>query len=89
MEFLEDTMLYVGFKPVVDDEKPYLGKWFDDSGLVRFTIDENEIYGRPYTVQDMGNDTYYIRLNDGSIFAYHFNTDVIDILNPEDYSPWD
>lgn len=88
MEFLEDTMLYVGFKPVVDDEKPYLGKWFDDSGLVRFTIDENEIYGRPYTVQDMGNDTYYIRLNDGSIFAYHFNTDVIDILNPEDYSPW-
>lgn len=87
MEFLEDTMLYVGFKPVVDDEKPYLGKWFDDSGLVRFTIDENEIYGRPYTVQDMGNDTYYIRLNDGSIFAYHFNTDVIDILNPEDYSP--
>lgn len=87
MEFLIDTKLYVGFKPVVDDEKPYLGKWFDDSGLVRFTIDENEIYGRPYTVQDMGNGTYYIRLNDGSIFAYHFNTDVIDILNPEDYSP--
>lgn len=87
MEFLEDTMLYVGFKPVVNDEKPYLGKWFDDSGLVIFTIDENEIYGRPYTVQDMGNGTYYIRLNDGSIFAYHSNNDVIDILNPEDYLP--
>ncbi len=87
MEFLEDTKIFVGFRPVVDEEKPYLGKWFDDSGLVKFTIDENEVYGRPYTVQDMGNGTYYIRLNDGSIFAYHSNNDVIDILNPEDYLP--
>lgn len=88
MEFLEDTKLYVGFKPVVDSKKPYLGKWFDDDGLVRFTIYEDEVYGRPYTVQDLGNGTYYIRVNDGSILAYHFDTDVIDILNFEDYSPW-
>jgi len=87
MEFLEDTKLYVGFKPVVDSKKPYLGKWFDDDGLVRFTIYENEVYGRPYTVQDMGNDTYYIRINDGSTLAYRFDTDTLDILNFEDYTP--
>ena len=88
MEFLIDTKLYVGFKPVVDSKKPYLGKWFDDTGLVRFTIYEDEVYGRPYTVQDMGNNTYYIRVSDGSILAYHSNTDVIDILNLEDHSVW-
>ena len=88
MEFLEDTKLYVGFKPVVDSKKPYLGKWFDDDGLVRFTIYENEVYGRPYTVQDIGNGTYYIRINDGSILAYHFDTDTIDVLSLDDYSPW-
>src|SRR5574344_49682 len=88
MEFLIDTKLYVGFKPVVESKKPYLGKWFDDTGLVRFTIYEDEVYGRPYTVQDMGNNTYYIRVSDGSILAYHSNTDVIDILNLEDHSVW-
>lgn len=90
--FASDATAFVGVKPIIDVNKPFLGVWYREdvsrNREVAFHILESgayyadPAYQKPYTIQNK-DGVYWIRIKDGSVLVYRSEVDSMEILSPE------
>ena len=89
--FEADALAYVGVRPTLNEEKPFLGIWYREDPSrnreVAFHIEEFSLYyGDPsypktYNIQDKGDGVYWIRIPNEETLVYHSAGDILEILS--------
>ncbi|MDE7105937.1 MAG: hypothetical protein K2O22_02085 [Anaeroplasmataceae bacterium] len=80
--FNEDTTIYLQARPIDNDQKEYMGIWYDD-GVVKLEINEEGLFPVgstqtiPYTIEE-SMEGYRIRISSFEVFEYSIVKDTVE-----------